>query len=510
MPKGSSNNKRIAKNTLFLYIRMIVVLLISLYTTRVILNVLGVVDYGIYNVVAGFVSLFAFLNNAMNNTIQRYYNYENSAGTINTLNEVYITAVHIQLILAIVICIILESFGLWYINNKMVIPDSRLFEANIVFQCSVLSLALLIMQIPYSAAIVSHERMDFFAVVSIVDASLKLGIAIALPFFGGDKLLIYGLLLLIISFVNLSLYYSYAKRKFEEIIFKLVFFPQKFKDMLSFSCWNMLGSFAYTLQGQGLNVLMNAFFGPVVNAARGVAYQIDGALNGFSANIATAFRPQLVASYAEKNYRRTEAMMFSMSKYCYLMLFTLSVPVVIELPIILNLWLKGTIPEYTSIFTRLVLVNMLLGCLNMPISQTVQATGKVKNYQLIRSILVASTLPIAWVFLKFGAAPSSVFWTAIVISIINQPISMVILHRNFKYSYKEYINQVIFPCVILTIMTPIIPIVIHYIMPETILRLIIVTGMSLFCSAFFIYTFIMNRSEKEMMMHYFADKFVRK
>ena len=499
MPNSSANNKRIAKNTIFLYSRMIIVLLVSLYTTRVVLNVLGVEDYGIYNVVAGFVSMFTFLSNSMNNTIQRYYNYERGAGSVSSLNEVFITAIQIQLVLAIVTCILLESVGTWYINNKMVIPESRLSEAKCVFQFSVFALMLVFMQIPYSAAIISHEKMNFFAVVSIADAVLRLTIAITLPIVTCDKLLVYGLLSMFISLIDFFLYFLYAKRRFEEIKFGLRYYKRRFIEMLSFSWWNMFGSLAYTLQGQGLNVLMNAFFGPVVNAARGIAYQIDGALNGFSANIATAFRPQLVGSYAMGDYRRTQIMMFSMSKYCFSMLFVLSVPIVLELHNILNLWLKGVIPDYTPIFTYLVLANMLLGCLNMPISQTVQATGNVKHYQIIRSLLVASTLPIAWMALRLGASPPAVFWITIVISIINQPLSMAILHREFSYSYREYYKKVIVPCSLLTIITPIVPIAIHYLMPESIQRLIIVTMVSLFISVVFVYVLVLNKSEKEMI-----------
>ncbi len=500
MPDNSLSNKRIAKNTIFLYVRMIIVLLVSLYTTRVVLNVLGVVDYGIYNVVAGFVSMFAFLNSAMNNTTQRYYNYAKGIETIDSLNEVYNTSLLIQAILAIIIIVILESFGIWYINNKMVMPTEKIIEANWVFQFSVISLILLIMQIPYSAAIISHEKMDYYAIVSIIDAGLKLGIAIALPYIGTYKLIIYGALLLTISISNFILYYIYSKHQFKEITLRLRVNKKRFKEMLSFSGWNMFGSLAYTLQGQGLNVLMNAFFGPVVNAARGIAFQIEGSLNGFAANITTAFRPQLVESYAINNLQRTQNMMFKMSKYCYVMLYVLAVPIAIELQYILNLWLKGVIPEYTIIFTYLILINMLLGGLNMPISQTVQATGIVKYYHIIRSIIVASTLPVAWLFLTFGYSPTIVFWVTIAISIINQPVSMIILHRNFSYSYKSYFNKVIIPCLLLTILLPIVPIIIHFFMADSLLKLGTVILSSLLISIILSYYVVLDKTERFVLL----------
>ena len=505
LENNRTNNNRIAKNTIFLYVRMIIVLLVSLYTTRVVLNVLGVEDYGIYNVVAGFVSMFAFLNNAMNNMTQRYYNYEKGIGTTGALNEIYNTSLLIQAIMAIVIVIILESFGVWYINNKMVIPSEKIFEANWVFQFSVISLFLLIMQIPYSAAIISHEKMDYYAIVSVVDAGLKLAITIALFYVESNKLIWYGALLLSISISNFLMYYIYSKQHFEEIYLKLIIKKNRFVEMLSFSWWNMFGSLAYTLQGQGLNVLINTFFGPTVNAARGIAFQIEGSINGFCVNIATAFRPQLVESYAIKNYERTQNMMFNMSKYCYLMLYILTVPIVVELQCILNIWLKGVIPEYTIIFTYLILINMLLGCLNIPISQTVQATGVVRSYQIIRSIIVASTLPIAWVFLKFGFSPAIVFWITIAISIINQPVSMIILHKNFSYSYKLYIKKVIMPCLLLTLLVPIVPIIIHFLMSESIVKIMTVVVSSLLYSVVITYCVILDNYEKEIVLKYIKN-----
>lgn len=406
---NSVSNKRILKNTLFLYCRMIIVLLVSLYATRVILNVLGVTDYGIYNVVAGFVSMFSFLNSAMNNTTQRYLNYERGRGDLNSLSNVFNTACQIQAIIAVVTLLLLEVFGVWYINNIMIIPQERIIAANWVFQFSSLSLVLLILQIPYSADIISHERMDYYALVSIIDVAVKLLIVIVLPCLSYDKLFVYGLLSFLLSLINFLLFYIYSNRNFVEVKLRFEFDRELFKTMLSFSGWNMLGAIAYTIQGQGLNVLVNSFFGPVVNAARAIAFQIHAAISGFSENIATAFKPQLIESYAIQDLRRTKELMFSMSKYCYLMIFIFSLPVIVEIESILSIWLGGTVPDYTAIFAILVLVNLLVSSLNLPISQTVQATGKVKYYQIIRSLLVALTLPISWLFLKEGYNPTVVF-----------------------------------------------------------------------------------------------------
>lgn len=503
------DNKRIAKNTIILYVRMTITLLVSLYTTRVVLNVLGVLDYGIYNVVAGFVSMFAFLNTAMINTIQRFYNYERGAGTTESLMQVFNTAVRIQIIIAIITTLLLESFGLWYINTRMVIPKDRLFAANWVFQFSILSLIFLIMQIPYSAAVISHEKMDYYAFVSIIEVMLKLTTAIFLPFIIYDKLVFYGLFMMLISASAFLLYMIYARIKFDEIHLLSAIERNRYKTMLSFTGWNMLESISYILQGQGLNVLINAFFGPVVNAARGVAYQIQGAINGFSANIATAFRPQLVESYSVKDFERTSKLMFSMTKYCYLMLFILTVPISIELNYILGLWLKGTIPDYTLSFTYLVLVNMLINSFNMPITQVVLATGHVKRYQIIRSILNASPLFISWLFLRAGYNPTIVFWITIVISLINQPISMVILHNHFHYSYLLYFKEVVFPCIIITILSPIIPIVFHFVLNESALRFVVVVVSSFFISGFVSYLFALNKVERLFFIQLISKRILK-
>ncbi len=503
-------NKRIAKNTIFLYVRMIFVLLVSLYTTRVVLNTLGVSDYGIYNVVAGFVSMFAFLNSAMNNTTQRFMNFEKGAGNKESLNDVFVTSCQIQILICFVSFTILEIFGIWYINNVMVLPVERMIAANWVFQFSVLSLILLILQMPFSAAIISHEKLDYFAIVSIIDVMLKLIVVVLLPYVSYDKLIFYGIISMLISFLNFIMYYMYARRNFEEIRFKLTYNKKLFKVMLSFSGWNMFGALAYTLQGQGLNVLINSFFGTVVNAARGIAYQVHGAIAGFSENIAISFRPQLVESYAKEEYDRTLQLMYVMSKSCYFMIFLMSLPILIDLQNILNLWLDGTVPEFSIMFTTLVLVNLLITSLNLPVSQTVQATGKVKWYQILRSILVASTLPISWIFLKIGFESTIVFWITLVISIANHPLSMYILHRYFKYSYMEYISKVILPCLKLTIFAPMVPLIIHFYIDESVLSFIIVGFTSVLCTVSIAFYVLIDHNDRNKLIGFFVKNISHK
>lgn len=509
MPDVSSNNKRIAKNTLFLYLRMILVLVVSLYTTRVVLNALGAVDYGIHNVVAGFVTMFAFLNTSMSNGIQRFYNFKLGKEGEEALTTVYNTALLIQGILAIIVVILLETVGLWYLETKMVIPIERMHTARWIYQFSVISLVLVIMQIPYSAAIMAHERMDYYAYVSIIDVGLKLAVALWIPHARYDKLLVYGAYIMIIHIVNFLLYFIYSKYNFKSIKLRRGFHKDLFKDMLSFSGWNVLGSFAYMLKNQGLNVLLNAFFGPVVNAARGVSASIGGAIYGFQGNIVTAFRPQTVQSYAAGNYSRVKSLMFSLSKISYLMLFMLSMPVIVELPYILQLWLGDAVPDYTVPFTMLILINMVIGGLNTPVTQVIHATGRIRNYQIGTSLVMCSILPISWLFLKGGGNPVTVYIVSLCITCINQVVCMLILRQEFPYSIKEYLKSIILPCFLVSLVSVIIPIILHYTLASSFIRLVLVAVVGVGGVILSAYCFALNEYEKGMVSD-FVKKFLKR
>ena len=509
MNSVSSNNSRIAKNTLFLYLRMILVLVVSLYTTRVVLNALGVVDYGINNVVAGFVSMFAFLNTSMSNGIQRFYNFKLGKEGEEAFTKVYNMALLIQGILAIVVVILLETVGLWYLEAKMVIPIDRMPTARWIYQFSVLSLVLVIMQIPYSAAIMAHERMNYYAYVSIIEVVLKLAFALWLPHVQNDKLFVYGCYTLGVGVLNFLLYFIYSKHNFKSLKLQRVFHKGLFKDMLSFSGWNILGTFAYMLKNQGLNVLLNAFFGPVVNAARGVSSMISGAISGFQGNIVIAFRPQTVQSYAAGNYSRVKSLMFSLSKISYLMLFMLSMPIIIELPYILHLWLGDAVPDYTVPFTTLILVIMVIGGLNTPITQVVHATGRIRNYQIGTSIVMCSILPISWLFLKLGGSPIVVYVVSLCITCVNQMVCMLILRQEFSYSIKEYLKSVILPCFLVSLVSVIVPIVLRYTIPMSFVRLVLVAVTGVGGVILSAYGFALNAYEKGMVTD-FVKKFLKR
>ena len=506
MPDNTTSNKRIAKNTIFLYIRMGLVLVVSLITTRVVLHALGVVDYGIYNVVSGFVSMFAFLNTSMANGVQRFYNYSLGRNNGYSIADVYNSALQIQCLMAIIILILLETFGMWYIYNKMVIPTERFSSALWVFHFSVVSLVVLVLQIPYVAAIIAYEKMDYYAYLSIFDVISKLCVAYAIKFTQTDKLILYGALHLLVSVILFFLYYIYAKRNFKDLKFNLTIKQDLFVSMLSFSGWNMFGSFAYMIKGQGLNMLLNVFFGPIVNAARGVSSMIMSAIQGFQSNIVVAFRPQLVQSYAAGDNLRVTKLFYSLSKVSFILLSIISIPVIIEIEYILHLWLGDAVPEYTIPFTILVLINMIISSLNTPVSQIVHATGKMKNYQIGTSITICSILPISWIFLKLGCNPIGVYIISLVLTILNQIVCNVLLKQVFDYDIIDYCKKVIAPCLVFSAVVPILPFSITSILSPSLCRLLLTSMTTIAISCLIAYFVVLNKSEQRLIVKIIKHK----
>lgn len=504
---SQADNKRIALNTIFLYGRLIVTLLISLYTARVILDVLGVTDYGIYNVVAGFVSMFGFLNTSMINSVQRFYNYEKGKGNLVGLRLVYNVSVRVQLVIAVVTFILLELIGVWYINNHMIIPPERLNATNWIFQSSTFSLLLVILQVPYSAAIVTHEKMNLYAIIGMADSALRLIFILCIPFVRYDSLILYGFSILIISILSFIVYFLFSRSHFAEIRLEKTFNWELFKKIASFSGWNIFDSFAYIIHGQGLNILINAFFGPIANAARGIAYQIQGVIFSFSSNLSIAFKPQLVESYALQDYERTETLFSYMSKACFIMQLTLSIPIIFELDYILPLWLGENIPEKTLVFTRLILVNAIINSLNMPMSQVAQATGKIKRYQVIRSIVNVSVIPLSYIALNIINESQVVFWVMIFVTIIMQPLSLILLHQVFQFSYKNYWENILKPAIICSIIVPIPVACVVDCMQPSFYRLLLTVLMTLVSAISFTWFFFLCDSERCALKIYIKNRF---
>lgn len=493
----SASNKRIAKNTLFLYIRLVFVLLVSLYTVRVVLNALGIVDYGIYNVVGGFASMFGFFCTTMSSATQRFYNYEIGKNGYVAVTNVFNSAFRIQILFSIIVFVLGEIIGVWYINYQMVIPEERLVVANWIYQFALLSLIFTIIQVPFSAAIMAYERMNFYAIVGIIDAILKLLIAIIIFQIYIDRLWLYGFLLFMVSITNFVLYVYYCKMNFGPIKLVKRHDVKLRNEMLSFSGWNVLGTFSYMMRNQGLNVLINAFFGVVINAASGIAGQVSGALQTFTSNIVIAFKPQLTQAYAKGEYARTQQLFFVMSKISYTLMLVLAVPLILEMNYVLHLWLGKEVPEYTISFSILTVISILIGVFHTPIVQVLHATGKIKKFQIFTAVIILWILPLSWLFIKIGMSPNSIYWVTIAVFLINQIVGLWLLHKCFSYRYIDYIKEVILPCIYFTILLIIVPYYSLSLFPESFLRLSIICMEALIigiCLAFFI---ILNSEERK-------------
>lgn len=501
----NQNNQRIAKNTIFLYVRLAIVMIVNLYTTRIVLNALGVEDYGIYNVVCGFVSMFAFLNASMTNGIQRFYNYELGREGNGAVAKVYSTGLFIQGSLATLLVILLMTFGYWYLNTEIVIPTSRINAANWIYIFSVISTILVIMQAPYSAAVIAYEKMDYYALVSILCTLITLGIVCAIPHTDCDKLIMYGLLLMLVQVFSFVLYWGYCKYNFTHLKVQCNFDKRLLKDMFTFSGWNILGSFAFMLRNQGVNVLLNLFFGPIINAANGIASQVTSAVQAFSLNIMFAFQPQLVQSYASNDHKRTEQLMLSMTSVSYFLYCALAIPIVVEIEYILNIWLGGNVPEYTKQFIILTVIIMGLGLFHTSITQVFFAIGKLKKFQIFTGLIVCSILPISWVCLRSNASPTSVYLVTIIAFAINFLTCILLLHKEFKFNIQRY-SLMIVKCTVVTFLTFWIVSYLNSIMPISLLRIVCVSALTLLLLiGGFLLT--LSRAEKNSLIEIIKHKF---
>lgn len=409
------NSKRIAKNTVFLYIRTFVILLVSLYTSRVVLKALGIDDYGIYNVVGGFVAMFSLISGALSNAISRYITFELGRGDQRRLTEVFATSVTVQIIMALAIVIIGEIIGIWFLNVKMNIPHERMMAANWVFHCSVLTFAINIISIPYNACIVAHERMNAFAYVSVLEATLKLASVFLLYIIGFDRLIVYAILLVIVAATIRLIYGLYCRYNFEECHFRFTLNRKLIVEMTSLAGWNLLGSGATVLNSHGINIILNLFFGVRVNAARGLANQVNNAVLEFINSFTTAVKPQITKSYAQDQKDASFRLVLVSSKCSFFLTLLFATPLIAETPFILKIWL-GEVPDYTTTFVRLALINSLIGVLTNPVYTLVLATGDIRKYQIVIGSLSLSVFFISYFCYRFGMPPETQYYVKIVIT----------------------------------------------------------------------------------------------
>lgn len=494
-----SDNKRIAKNTVMLYIRMFFTMAVSLYTSRVILRTLGVTDYGILNVVGGFVSMLSFLNASMASATQRYLNVDIAQGNKENLRTTFRTAVQIHLLIAIIVFVFAETVGLWFLLNKMVIPEERMTAAFWVFQLSVVSTMMGIICVPYNADIIAHERMDAFAYISILDAILKLIIVYLIVISPFDRLISYSFLFLCVGLLDSFIYNMYCKRHFKEVNFSLKVDKFLFKEMLSFSGWSMWGHLAGVLFTEGINVTLNLFFGPAVNAARGIAVQVQGVVSGFAGNVQAAVYPQITKSYAQGNLHRMHNLMISSSKFCFFLLYLIVLPIFFEIDVILKVWL-GIVPKHTVCFVRLILFIMLTDTLATPYVIANQATGKVKKYQIVCGGMMLLIVPLAYISLKLGAPPESVFIVHGTIAVLTQFARVFMMRNLIDFSVSSYCHKVLMPVIIVAFTSFVLPCISYLLITNIIVRFFVTCIVSVISVAVCAYYLGTNYSEKELLL----------
>lgn len=493
------DSKRIAKNTLLLYFRMIFVMLISLYTSRVVLSQLGVADYGIYNVVGGIVAMFSILSASLSSAISRFLTFELGRKNEIKLQTIFSTSVIIQGVLGLIIVILVESIGVWFLNAKMNIAPNRMYAANWVLQCSIITFTVNMLSIPYNAAIIAHEKMKAFAYVSVLEVALKLGIAFLLYITWFDSLIAYAILLMLASIIIRITYALYCKRNFIECRFKRIFDRSLLKEMLSFSGWNFIGTSSAILRDQGVNIVLNLFCGTTVNAARGVAMQVYGAVHGFSQNFIIAVNPQIIKSYATGETMSMFNLAFRSSRFAYFLLFCISLPLILQMQWLLHIWLE-VVPQYTVSFSILVLIFGMTEAISLPLQYVNQATGRIKKYQLTVGGLQMLNFPIAYLLLWCAMPPTSVFILAIIISVLCLIARTIILKRQIHFPMLKFYKEVITRITGVTIVGGIVPVLLIYLhSPTTIIERIGIMGVSITTAGIASLLIGCNASERNLL-----------
>ena len=481
------DNKRIAKNTIMLYIRMMFGMLVSFYTSRVILNALGVEDYGIQNVVGGFVSMFSLISVSLSSSVGRFLTFELGKGDYESLKKVFSTSVLIHIVLAIVVFVLSETVGVWFVNNKMVIPESRLYAANWVFQASILSFMFGLLSVPYNALIVAHERMSAFAYIGILEIVLRLAVVLFVAYcpFDFDKLIIYSVLLTALGILMRFIYVSYCRRNFSEGELHFNVDKHCLKEMGAFAGWNFIGCSALLLKNQGVDILLNLYFGPVVNAARGIAGTVNGAVSSFSGNFMTALNPQITKSYAAEEKEYSFSLVERGSRFSFFIMFMFALPIFLEADFVLTIWLKQY-PEHTVSFVRLILAQSLCDIISNTLITLQSATGKIRNYQLAIGGMLLLNFPLSYICLKIGCPPDSVLVVAIFVSILCMILRLLFLRYTVKLSLRGFLSNVCGRIIVVVIASSILPIVIHSNMDYGWLRLIVVGVTSILSSSIII------------------------
>lgn len=468
------SNKRLAKNTIFLYARTLLTMGLNLYISRVVLETLGVEDYGIYNVVGGLVVMFSIVSASLTNSITRYMTFELGKGDDkDNLRRIFSTSFNIQLILSIIVVALVEIVGIWFLYYKMNIPPDRLTAANWVLQCSLVTFVLNLISLPYNASLISHERLDVYAYIGILEVSLKLIAVISINLWGGDNLIVYAVLIAFVALIIRMVYEIYCIRNFEECKYQFVLDKTKTKDMFSFAGWNFLGTSAYIFNSQGLDILSNLFFGVVVNASRGVATQASNAVKNFVNNFTTALNPQIIKSYAAGQYEYCFDTVMKGSKISYYLMLFIFVPFVLESNTILNLWLKE-VPYDAALFFQLAMLGIIVDLPGAPLTILAQATGNIKKFYIWMGLLGCIPFPASYILFELGMPAYTAYIAYTVVYTYLVYVRLILMKKQVRFPIKAFLRQVILPILIVTLLSFIIPLFLHYHIENDIVRLIVI------------------------------------
>ena len=443
--------------------------------------------------------MFSFINSAMSSATQRYLTFSLGKGDKDRLSKVFSTSMNIHGLVSLLIVILAETVGLWFVNTHMTIPADRMLAANVVYQMSILATVVMIMSTPFNALIVAHERMSAFAYISILEVSLKLGIVFLLKILGHDKLIFYAILVFLVQLLIRIIYSAYCHRHFEESKYKRVKEKELFKEMMNFSGWSLFGNLASVAANQGVNIVLNMFFGPAVNAARGVAVQVQNAIQGFSTNFQAAMNPQITKNYAIGNLTRMHRLVFASSKFSFFLLFILSLPILLETNFILSIWLVE-VPEHSVNFLRIILLTIMVNTIAGPLTISAQANGNIKIYQAVVGGIMLLTLPLSYVGLKLFAVPELVFIIDFAIICIAQVVRLAMVRKMIKMSLREYFKYVAIPIVAVAFLSSAIPVGLYLVLPDSVSSFFIVTLASVISVASFVYLIGLSKSEKEMVL----------
>lgn len=508
MADNSRNSKRIAKNTIFLYMRMLLIMVVSLYTSRVILQTLGVEDFGIYNVVGGLAASFAFFSSSLSNATQRFLNFELGKNDSQGANRVFCLSFFIYIVIIIAVVIIAEIIGIWMINYKLIIPAERLVAANWVFHTTVIGLAVTLISSVFDSVLIARENMKIYAYISIAEVFLKLFIVYTLNWTDIDKLKLYSILFLLSHTIVKSISILYSTKMYPECKLKFIWDFKIFKDMFRFIGWNGVGTAVWMINDQGINVLLNIFFGPIVNAARGVSVQVSSAVNNFSNNFFTAVRPQIVKSYAAKDYEYFGKLINLSSKYSFFLMWLLSLPIIIRCGDILGVWLHE-VPDFAVVFVQWILLYNCVNVLTSPFWSGVQAVGNLKKYILIGSLVFLMAFPISFIFLKLGWSPVVVFQVLTIMRIVYLLVTIRIFSQMVKFSVTDYFLQTIYPILKVLILSGVISYIVDHYVVVGFAGIIMMTLICLTIVSISIFVFGMSKRERSFCYNIIRKRIIK-